>query len=195
LRGREGVVLTDPCPPDSGYKIGKQQADVVTISRHDQPGSSYREAVNGHAVFLDAPGEYEVGGILVTGVTIRQGGGPRNVAFIVELDGIKVGHLGTPVAGIGPAALDELKGVDILLFPAGGGGSLGGAASADIMTAIDPRLAIPMGYKTAQETGDVEPLDRFLRELGSRPEPQPKWQGTKSGLPAELSVVVLEPKS
>ena len=32
MRGREGAVVCDPCPPASGYKIGKLEANVVTLS-------------------------------------------------------------------------------------------------------------------------------------------------------------------
>src|SRR3990170_1132751 len=46
IRGREATVLTDPCPPASGYAIGKPTADIVTIShRHDN--HSYLKAVAG----------------------------------------------------------------------------------------------------------------------------------------------------
>ena len=62
LKGRDGVVLTDPCPPESGYAIGKQTANVVTISNRSEPGYSHREGIT-CAPFLDAPGEYGVGGI------------------------------------------------------------------------------------------------------------------------------------
>jgi len=194
LKGREGVVLTDPCPPESGYKLGKVQADVVTISRRDDPGYSYRDAASGEPRFLDAPGEYEVGGILVSGVVVGSGEGRRNVAFVIEVDGISIGHLGTPVTGTASAALDAVKGVDILLLPVGGAGSLGGAASADVMTTIDARITIPMNFKTDVETADLDPLERFLKETGSKPEPQPKLQVTKSQLPPELTVVVLQPR-
>ncbi|HEY7465732.1 MAG TPA: MBL fold metallo-hydrolase, partial [Dehalococcoidia bacterium] len=40
LRGRDATVLTDPCPPSTGYRIGKVNADIVTISRN-HPESSY----------------------------------------------------------------------------------------------------------------------------------------------------------
>lgn len=194
LRGRDGVVLTDPCPPESGYKIGRVEADIVTISRRDDPGYSYADAVKGPAMRLDAPGEYEVGGVLVTGIAMPRPDGTRSVGFIIELDGIRIGHLGLPAPGAKVPALDEFKGVDILLFPVGGLNSLGAAASADVMQTVDPRVAIPMNYGTESETLELEPLERFLKESGAKPEPQPKLSVTRSSLPAELTVVVLQPR-
>ncbi len=191
LKGRDGIVLTDPCPPASGYIIGKQPAEVVTLSRRDVPAYSFVEAATGDPIVLDAPGEYEKGGILVTGVASRAVGGARNLMFIIELDGIRIGHLGLPEAR---PSLDEWKDVDVLLMPVGGGESLGGPMAADVMATIDPRIAIPMHFKNEFETLDLEPIERFLKETGAKPEPQPKLQVTKSSLPSDLTVMLLQPK-
>jgi L-ascorbate metabolism protein UlaG (beta-lactamase superfamily) len=189
LKGREGTVITDPCPPDSGFSLGKQTADVVTVSRRDDPGYSYTAGVSG-AMVLDAPGEYEINGILVTGIAGKRTDGSRNVVFISEIDGIRVGHLGLASS----AALDELKDVDVLLLPVGGFNALAPNVAADLMTKIEPRIAIPMNYKTGGETLALEPLESFLKETGNRPEPQPKINVSRSGLPSDLTVMVLEPR-
>ena len=194
LRGREGAVVMDPCPPDSGYRLGKPTANVVTISRKDDPGYNYAEGVAGEPLVLDAPGEYEVGGILVTGVATRRADGSRNVIFVCELEGIRVGHLGLVSAAPGAAVLEELNDVDILLMPVGGVNALTGAAAADVMTSIEPRIAIPMNYKTESERMDLEPLERFLKETGSKAEPQPRLQVTRIQLPSDLTIMVLQPK-
>ena len=190
LKGRDGVVLTDPCPPESGYIIGKQPANIVTMSNRDNPGYSFREGVAANAHVLDAPGEYEMGGILVTGLATKRLDGGRNIVFVFEIDGIRVGHLGLAST----QGMDEVKDVDILLFPAGGVNSLGGPAAADVMTKLDPRAAIPMNFKTDSETSDLQPLETFLKEIGSKPEPLPKVQYSRTQLPQDMTVVVLEPK-
>ena len=189
LRGKEGVVVTDPCPPDSGYRISNVAANVVTLSRRDDPGYSYTDGVAEGARILDAPGEYEVGGILVTGIATKRSDGKRNVAFIYELDGIRVGHLGLPATGMTSSSLDDLKGVDILIWPVGGGDSLGGPGAADVMTTIDPRVAIPSNYKTDVETANLDPLERFLKETGAKPEPQARVSVTKTQLPQDLTIM------
>ena len=65
IRGRPAAkdvaVVTDPCPPTSGYTIGKPNAAVVTIS-HDHSNHSYLKGVSGKPQVLDRPGEYEVQG-------------------------------------------------------------------------------------------------------------------------------------
>ena len=190
LKGRDGCVITDPCPPDSGFSLGKQTAEVVTVSRRDDAGYSYSEGIGGHPMVLDAPGEYEIGGILVTGISAKAADGSRNVVFISEIDGIRVGHMGLA----GSAHLEDFKDVDVLLLPVGGANGPAPNAAADLMTKIEPRIAIPMNYKVGGETLDLGPLDAFLKETGTRPEPQAKLNVSRSGLPADLTVMVLEPR-
>ncbi|MGH2608789.1 MAG: MBL fold metallo-hydrolase [Tepidiformaceae bacterium] len=193
IRGREGVVITDPPPSNSGYKIGKPPADVVTLSNRDEAGYSSVDAVGGTPVVLDAPGEYEIGGILVEGVATKRADGGRNMVFVCELDGIRVAHLGLLAGALETDVMEQLK-VEILLLPVGGGVSLGGRAAQDVMTSIDPNITIPMNYKTDMEKMDLEPLERFIKETGAKVEPQPRLQITKSGLPSDLAVMVLQPK-
>ena len=70
LKGRSGVVLTDPCPPESGYVIGNQNANIVTISNRDNPGYSFREglpATIGHALGSGTAGHDLDGAVLELG--------------------------------------------------------------------------------------------------------------------------------
>jgi len=199
IKGREGIVLTDPCPPESGYKLGKQTADVVTVSSRSDPGYSFAASVtraSGEPAFvLDAPGEFEVSGILVTGVANPRGDGTRNICFICEVDGVRIGHLGLPTAISGAALLEQLSDVDILLIPVGGGKSLAAPAAAVAMTTIDPHIVIPMNYRTENETAELDLLERFIKETGSRAEPLPRLQVTKNTLPADLTVMYLQPRA
>lgn len=190
LKGRDGSVITDPCPPDSGFSLGKQSAEIVTVSRRDEPGYAYTAGIGGNPMVLDAPGEYEINGILVTGIANKRPDGARNVMFISEIDGIRVGHLGLA----SNVSLEDFKGVDVLLLPVGGNNALAPNLAADLMTKIDPSVVIPMNYKTGAEPLPLEPLEAFLKETGSRPEPLAKVTVSRSSLPQDLTVMVLEPK-
>jgi hypothetical protein len=63
------------------------------------------------------------------------------------------------------------------------------------MTSIDPVIAVPMNFKTDAEVLELLPLAEFQKETGSKPEPQARLQVSKGTLPAELSVMVLDPRS
>ncbi|HMO55298.1 MAG TPA: MBL fold metallo-hydrolase, partial [Tepidiformaceae bacterium] len=153
-------------------------------------GYSFREAVGGEPMVLDAPGEYEIAGMLVTGVGTKRSDGSRNIVFVAEIDGIRIGHLGLPTTN----TFDELKDVDVLLLPVGGGNAFSPVMAADVMTRIEQRLAIPMNYKIGPEPLDLEPLEKFLKETGAKQERQGGVSLSRSGLPADLTVMVLEPR-
>ncbi len=194
IRGRTVTILTDPCPPESGYRLGKQSAAIVTLSRRDDPAYSYLASVQKEPMVLDAPGEYEIGDALITALSDRRPDGVRNIVFVIELEGVRIAHLGLPAKAPDSALVEQMDDVDVLLLPVGGGISLGPAAAADVMTSLDPHIAVPMHYKTEKEKLDLEPLDRFLRETGAKAEPQPRLSVSPGQVPEELTVVVLEPR-
>jgi hypothetical protein len=45
----------------------KLKADIVTVS-HEAPGHNYVSAVKGKSHVITGPGEYEIGGVFITGV-------------------------------------------------------------------------------------------------------------------------------
>jgi L-ascorbate metabolism protein UlaG (beta-lactamase superfamily) len=195
LRGRDATVLTDPCPPSTGYKIGKVNTDIVTISR-DHPESSHRAAAAGEAGFLDSPGEYEIAGVLITAVDTdradRDDGFSRNLAFVVDIDDIKVCHLGDIQRVPSGDEVEELSGVDILMVPVGGGRVIGAAKAAELVSLLEPKIVIPMLYKTDASTGDFESVDHFIKEMGVEAKPpEQRLNITRSGLPEDTSLVLL----
>lgn len=199
LRSREGAVVADPCPPSSGYSVGKPTADIVTIS-HDHPTHSYRKAVAGKPVFIDAPGEYEVAGIFIAGIPTYHDGrkGARwgkNTAYVIEMDEIRLCHLGDLGHVPTPEQAEEMSGVDVLLVPVGGQNTIDASAAADVVSLLEPRVVIPMHYKTDRETAPLDPLQKFLKEMGvTSAEPMPKATLTRNNLPLETQVMVLDYK-
>lgn len=199
LRSREGVVLTDPCPPSSGYSIGKPTADIVLIS-HDHPNHSYRKAVGGTPVFIAAPGEYEIAGIFIAGIPTYHDGQSgalrgKNTTYVIEMDDVRLCHLGDLGHIPTPEQVEEMSGVDVLLVPVGGHNTIDASAAAEVVSILEPRVVIPMHYKTDKETASLEPLQKFLKEMGvASVEPMPKVALTRNSLPLEMQVTVLDYK-
>jgi L-ascorbate metabolism protein UlaG (beta-lactamase superfamily) len=197
IRGREATVVTDPCPPASGYNIGKPTADIVTLS-HSHESHSYVKAIAGSPVVINRPGEYEIHGAFVTGIGTYHDdkkGADRgaNVAFVIEMEDVRVCHLGDIGHTPSPDQVEEMSGVGVLLIPVGGGTTIDGATAAEVVNIIEPRIVIPMHYRTEVTKEDLAPLDRFLKELGAnKMEPQPKLTVTRSSLPHETQVMLLD---
>ena len=197
LRGREATIVLDPCPPASGYTIGKPTADIVTIS-HRHENHSYLKAVAGTPAVIEGPGEYEIHDAFITGVATyhddskgEELGG--NVCFIVELEDIRVCHLGD--LGHMPTAeqAEEMTGVDVLFVPVGGGRTVDGARAAEVVSLLEARLVIPMHYKTDAAKDTLDSPDRFLKEMGvTAVEPQPKLTVTRGSLPSDTQVMLLD---
>ena len=195
MRGRDATVLTDPCPPSTGYKIGKINADIVTISRN-HPESSFRDAATGEPKFLTGPGEYEIGGVMITAIDTdgadRSDGHSRNVAFVMDIDDVKVCHLGDIGRVPSGDEVEELSTADILMVPVGGGRFLGAEKAAEIVSLIEPKIVIPMLYKTEASKGDFESVERFVKEMGAEAKaPESRLSITKSGLPQDTTLVLL----
>jgi L-ascorbate metabolism protein UlaG (beta-lactamase superfamily) len=198
IKAREGVILMDPPQKKAGFGVPKQTANLVTIS-HDHPGHGNRD-VGGSPMFLDAPGEYEVSGVLVTGVQTYHDAKKgeergRNIAFTVEAEGIRVCHLGD--IGHVPSAdeVEDMGNIQILLVPVGGNTTVDAAQAAEIVTLLEPRVIVPMHYKLDGNREDLAGVDRFLKEMGaSGAQPQAKLTYSRSGLPSEPRVELLEPR-
>ena len=200
LRGREAAVVMDPCSPDTGFRLNRPSADIVTVSRASDEAHSWVDGVvlEGSETHrrLDAPGEYEVKRVLATGVRTPGPNDARNIAFVVTIDEIIVAHLGDIQAMPERSALEELQRADVVLLPCGGGAHLSPEAAASIAGAIAAPLVIPMLYQpeSADEVSTgLEPLAAFLREMGVTVDPPSDnhVNVTRSSIPTAPTVTPL----
>jgi L-ascorbate metabolism protein UlaG (beta-lactamase superfamily) len=199
IRGRDITVITDPFDASSGYSMGSTTAAVVTVS-HEAPDHSNVGAVTGEPQVINGPGEYEIRGAFITGVATRRDsrkGIPheRNTAFLMELDDLTVCHLGDLGDALSPEQIEQMNSADVLLIPVGGNNTINAAQAAEVVSQIEPRIVIPMHFKTDVTTLELEPVSKFLREMGITDlTAQPKLVVSKGSLPEEPTVVLLEYK-
>ena len=197
IKGKDAIVITDPCHPSLGYTLGKLDADIVTLS-HFHPGHSYSEAITSEFKEIRGPGEYELKGIFITGIATfhdsEQGNKlGRNIVYVLEMDGMTLCHLGD--LGHLPASqlMEAIGDVDVLFLPVGGVSTIAGSTAAEIVRHLSPKIAIPMHYKTSAEVKDFEPVDRFLKELSIKEMvSQPKLSINRSTLPTSTQVIILD---
>ncbi len=195
------TVVTDPFDNKSiGYSALKLKADIVTVS-HDAPGHNNTEAVKGASHMIDGAGEFEIGGVFVTGVSTDGGGAGKkkgkgsanNTIYVFDYDGITVAHLGDLKQTPAQSEIESLGTINVALVPVGGGGGLNAAKAAEIISLIEPNLVVPMHYSTPAVKLSLDPLSKFVKEMGlSKPESQLSLKVTRSSLPSETHVVVLD---
>jgi len=196
-RGK-ATVLTDPFDESIGLPALKVKADVVTVS-HDAPGHSNVKAVKGKPRTITLPGEYEIGGVFITGIRMepkekKAKGESPNTLYVFDFDGLTVAHLGDLAYVPTQSQIENLGTVDIALVPAGGGQALSPAKAAEVISRIEPSIVIPMHFKTSKEQAGLGSVGRFLTEMGAaKIEPVQSLKVNKGSLSEETQVIVLEP--
>jgi L-ascorbate metabolism protein UlaG (beta-lactamase superfamily) len=191
------TVVTDPFDHRiAGYEALKLKADIVTVS-HEAPGHSFTNGVKGKTHVLTGPGEYEIGGVFITGVQTNGHGKrgadePLNTLYVFDYDGVTVAHLGDIRRVPSQTEIEALGTVHIALVPVGGGGGLNAAKAAEVVSLLEPSILIPMHYHTPASQIKLAPLGKFLKEMGlGDVEAVDSLKMTRSSLPEETKVVVL----
>ncbi len=199
LKARRASVVTDPCGKDVGYSIPRLRADIITIS-HNHPDYSNRSLVRGKPKVINGPGEYEVKGVFITGIATRlkKSKGPerlKNTIYLFDFDGLTVCHLGNLDHVPSQAQVQALSDVDVLLIPVGAVTTINANQAAEMIGLLGPKIVIPMHYKTKAIKMRLQPVSKFLKEMGL-PETSPaeELEVAKSNLPSETRVVVLNYK-
>lgn len=193
IRGRTATLITDPYDRSYG-NMGRPTANIVTVS-HQHPRLSFVAGVSGSPRLVEGPGEYDIAGVMIDGIATFWDLEPqvRNTAYLIEMDEVVICHLGNIPRVPTSAHVEALTPVDVLLVPVGGGATLGPTAAAETISLLGPKVVIPMRYRTEPSQLDLEPLERFLREMGLRDAPpQPRLSVSRSNLPQETQIVVLE---
>jgi len=197
IKGSHATVITDPYPPSLGYSLGKPTARIVTVS-HQHSGHSYVQGIGGEPRLVTRPGEYEISGVLIIGIATfhdAEQGEKRgkNTVYLMEVDEILVCHLGDLGHVLTAEQVEEIGNVDVLLLPVGGVSTINAPMAAEVVRQLEPKVVIPMHYKTSALSRELEPVERFLKEIGVKQvEPQPKLSLTRSSLPASTQVFLLD---
>jgi len=197
IRGKEATIVTDPFDKTLGYPMRKPTANIITVS-HSHPQHNFVAGVAGNPRVVSRPGEYDIANVFINGIATfhdKDKGAQRgkNTVFFMEIDEVKVCHLGDLGHVPTTEQVEQMSGTDILMVPVGGGSTIDAAAAAETIGLLEPRLVIPMHYKTEVVKMELDPLDRFLKQMGVKEvETQPKLNVTKSNLPPETRVLVLD---
>jgi len=196
LEAEDGTkVITDPFDESLGYAIPKEKPDVVTVS-HEHFDHNAVDLLPGKPVVVKGVGEKEIKGIVFKGIKSfhdKSKGAQRgaNTIFVFDIDGVRVCHLGDLGHILNSEQQKEIGEVDILLIPVGGTFTIDGREAIEVSRQLNPKLLIPMHYRTASCNIGIDSCDEFLKGF-TRVEKATEWQGNKESLPSEQTVSVLE---
>jgi L-ascorbate metabolism protein UlaG (beta-lactamase superfamily) len=198
LDGPDSIaIVTDPYSPELGIALPRLQADIVTVSHHNA-SCHYLDAVEGPFKLLDGPGEYEISGIFITGVSTfaddKQGSvRGLNTVFAFDFGGATICHLGRLGHVPSQSQVSNLGSVNVLLVPVGGGGSLTSTQASEVIGLFEPDIVVPMRYHVPGLQEDLDEVDSFLKEMGvEKVDKQHTLQVGDSAIADETDIVVME---
>lgn len=152
------------------------------------------EMANGEKSF-DWPGEYEVDGVHILAIKAwtksktkeeEEGGkGDSTLIFCININDVKVCHLGELGHSLSSDMVKEIGDVDILLIDGTKEGNLGAKKADEVLEDIDAKVVIPMGKGNFSD---------FLKETGAEAvTPVEKFVATPESLPMDkMEFVVLQ---
>ena len=191
------VIAFDPYGSFYEYPRRQLRADVCLISHHhyDHDGLTCLEP---GAEVIDAPSAHELAcGASILGVPTfhdGQGGAQRgkNTFFIVEAEGLRVGHAGDLGHLPTHAQAAQIGRLDLLLLPVGGYYTIDAAQAMDVCGLLKPTVTIPMHYRTQYDPEmNIAPLADFLSLCGVEDTQMPLLRAVKAEMGERPPVVTL----
>lgn len=153
-------------------------------------GTDEATTLSGDPFIMDTLGECELKEVMVTAFPSEDG----NIIYKINAEQLNLVHLGRLKKQPELADLEKIGSIDVLFIAVGGGKQyMKPEDAANLVTALEPRIVIPMGFKCDSDE-DAEPLSAFIKQLGLKPEvTDKKLIIKKKDLPQEdMKLMVLE---
>jgi L-ascorbate metabolism protein UlaG (beta-lactamase superfamily) len=200
IKGKKTTLVTDPYDEKVGFKFPRGvAADIVTVS-HDHHDHNQAQLVKDVKKAITGPGEYEIGGTSIIGIASfhdDQKGSLRgpNTIYVIEMDGMRLVHLGDLGHTIKTRRAETIGEVDILMIPVGGEYTIGPKQAVEVVAILEPKVILPMHYQTPGLDptifGKLVPVEDFVSSLEVKSERVEKLKISASDLPQEEQVIYI----
>jgi L-ascorbate metabolism protein UlaG (beta-lactamase superfamily) len=190
LQSSQANVLTDPFDPLPASALAAIQ--IVTVS--DRALRDRVPPIEGAHV-VEGPGEYEIKGVPVNGISISASSGAgdgrsKTIIYTIALDGVTVCHLGRLAEPPAGQRIQEMGQPDVLLVPLGEPEGLAVPRAVQLASQLEAKLLIPMSLGR-----DGTALEAFCKELGADPTAREnRLSISASSLAAQTRVAILTPQ-
>lgn len=193
-------IVIDPYQESVGFKLPSLETDIALVT-HDHEDHNNVEGLKGGPFVISNPGEYEVKGIFIRGISSyhdEAGGEKRghNTMYTIEAEEMKLCHLGDlGQPELTTKQVEEIGSIDILFIPVGGVYTIGAKEAVKVISQIEPKVVIPMHYAIPKLKYKLEGVGEFLKVMGVKaPEPQQKIIVKSKDLSEEeMKIILLEP--
>jgi L-ascorbate metabolism protein UlaG (beta-lactamase superfamily) len=192
---KEATVITDPFDKESGLTPPRGAAEIIILGEKTNKLYTATSGISGEPFLVDDPGEYDIKGVTITGIPLKQDEGRSVTVFLIEGEDIKILNL-THIREFTMSKddLEDLGEIDILILPVGGNSVMTARDAAKVVNDIEPKIVIPSHYETVGLALPYDKLETFIKEMGGKSETMDKLLIKKKDLPAEsIKLIVLEP--
>ncbi len=188
--GESAVLLIDPYKV-KGEDMPKSLAtQVVLLTRGEKDTITFQK----DPYVISKPGEYETASVSVFGFANPESKNAP-VVYRFSVEGVTFAHLGMMKKALTDELVGELDSIDVLLIPVGGHDVLFPENAGKMVTQIEPRMVIPICYKSGKSGKNFDSNTKFLKELGATSvEPENRVRLRKQDLPSDsMQTIVLTP--
>jgi len=196
-------IVTDPFDPADyggqfGYRRFGQPADIVTVS-HEHRDHSRHEVVKGSPLVIKGGGKFAAGDAEFLGVATfhDQSNGAqkgRNTVFVISADELRVAHMGDLGHVLTADQAAEIGAVDVLLVPVGGNYTIDAAQADKVADQVGAKVVVPMHFRSEKCSFPITGVEAFTRGKANVTQQRGSTlEVTRSSLPADRQIVVLEP--
>jgi L-ascorbate metabolism protein UlaG (beta-lactamase superfamily) len=179
IKGKAASIITDPYKfKESKVKLPSGEVHIVTVSSADIDRDI--KEIEGSPLELPGPGEYEVRGVRVLGISTAEKD-VKNTVFIYDIDGVSVLHTGNLNRKLTDKEVEAMGDIDILIVPTDKD------FVSEVVSMTEASIVIPM-YSSKED------LTAFFKKVGKADvsEALPKLSTTKDKLPEETQFIVLQ---
>ena len=190
------TIATDPYGDFYQYPKRSVAANACLIS-HGHDDHCGRQCMAGLPVFVEREGGVRLGDAFVTAIPTfhdEVGGAKRggNLFFVVEADGLRIGHAGDLGQVLTPEQLAAIGKLDVLLMPVGGYYTCNLSDTLKNISLLTPRVTVPMHYRTAYNPDmPIAPLPVFLAAVRGKDTQLPLMRVTAEDISERPSYVTL----
>lgn len=189
---KEVMLLTDPYAGDSGLRFPRTlEPEILALSHQDKKRFNL-EGVLGQPFIIYGPGEYEIANFFVRGIQDPEAEKQAlsRIIYRFNVEDMTLAFLGQLDRPLTNYELEQLGEIDILFIPVGGGAVLDAKGAAGVIKAVDPRVVVPIYFKTPGVKEKLNDIGPFCKELGvCVRENANKLKILKKDLPAEEMMV------
>jgi len=164
--------------------------DSIVISTNPGEKEVLETSFKKNIFLITQPGEYEIKDVFIYGIPFHSQGN-YFIIYKLEIEDLSIAYLGKLNNGLFDEIIEELDGLDILIVPIGGGNVLDKERAANLVNQINPKIVVPIYFKSSGKEEDSSLINRFCKDIGGQMEKVDKLRIKKKNLIFEKTKVYI----